>query len=60
MEGFVHPYLAESVDSSLAVTALTLDGKLSNDMAATHIDLTDNYMEIIRKMIDNYVKTGGK
>ncbi|WP_339323098.1 hypothetical protein [Paenibacillus sp. FSL W8-0194] len=40
--------------------ALTLDGKLSNDMATTHIDLSDNYMDQILKMIDNYVKSGGK
>ncbi len=39
---------------------LTLDGKLSSDMALTHIDLTENYLEQIQNMINNYVKTGGK
>ncbi|AWV32363.1 hypothetical protein CD191_06900 [Paenibacillus odorifer] len=39
---------------------LNLEGKLSSDLASTHIDLTDNYLEQIQNMINNYVKTGGK
>ncbi|MEK3864618.1 hypothetical protein MHH60_14180 [Paenibacillus sp. FSL H7-0716] len=39
---------------------LTLEGKLSSDMASTHINLTDNYLEQIQNMNINYVKTGGK
>ncbi|WP_059043802.1 RHS repeat-associated core domain-containing protein [Paenibacillus rubinfantis] len=41
-------------------SALTLQGKLSNDMADTHILLTDNYEAQIQHMINQYIKTRGK
>lgn|GEM_PF-3577254 len=47
------PYFRVSIGNK---GALTLDGKISNDHNLTHIDLTDNYMKQIQKMIDNYIK----
>lgn len=40
--------------------ALTLDGTLSNDMANTHINLTDNYEQLIDQMISGYISKYSK
>ncbi|PAD44835.1 hypothetical protein CHI09_20760, partial [Shouchella clausii] len=45
------PYFRVSIDGK---GSLTLDGKISNDRSLTHIDITDDALEQIDKMIKSY------